>query len=78
MMALRRRPPAPCPCGCEQLEQRLAEYEDAAAALARAMTVLRPRAAGHSAEQGLVGWGVAEADARRIALLARKTAGDGG
>ena len=76
-MALRRRPPAPRPCSCEQLEQRLAEYETAIASMAAAITVLRPRAAGHSAEQGLVGWGVAEADARRIASLARKSAGGG-
>lgn len=76
-MALRRKQPPPYACGCGELAQRLGEYEADVAALARAITVLRPRAAGHSAEQGLVGWGVAEADARRIASLARKTA-DGG
>lgn len=66
-MALRRRqPPPPCPCGCEQLAARLAEYEATVAALAAAVIVLRPRAAHHTIEQGLTGWGVAEADARRI------------
>lgn len=72
-MALRRRQPPPCACGCLQLDQRLAEYEADVAAMARAVVVLRPRAAHHTIEQGLTGWNVAEPDARRIAALARRT-----
>jgi hypothetical protein len=41
--------------------------------MARAIAALRPKAANHTIEQGLVGWNVAEADARRIAALARRT-----
>jgi hypothetical protein len=72
-MALRRRqPPPPCACGCLELAERLAGYEADIAAMARAIVALRPKAARHTIEQGLTGWAVAEADARRIAALARK------
>ncbi len=40
--------------------------------MARALAALRPRQANHTIAQGLVGWNVAEADARRIAALARR------
>jgi hypothetical protein len=73
-MALRRQPPAHEPCECAELAGRLAEYEADVAAMARAIAALRPKAANHTIEQGLIGWNVAEADARRIAALARRTA----
>jgi hypothetical protein len=71
-MAIRRPPPPPCACGCAGLAERLEAYEAAIAAMARAIAALRPKAAHHTIEQGLAGWGLAEADARRIAQLARR------
>jgi len=63
---LRRRPPAPCECGCQQLAERLADAEALNAAFARAIVALRPIARHHSVFQGLVAWSVPEADARLI------------
>lgn len=75
-MALRRRqPPPPCPCGCEQLEARLAEYEATIAAMARALVALRPIARNHDIVTGLTGWGVAEADARQISRACQQAKG---
>jgi hypothetical protein len=60
----RQPPPEPHPCDCRQ---RVAELEDLAAAIVGAIITLRPRAANHTIEQGLVGWGVGEPDARKLA-----------
>lgn len=70
-MALRRKPPAPCACGCQQLADRLAAAEALNASIVRAVVALRPRAAGHSIEQGLIGWGVRPDDARLLAEAVR-------
>jgi hypothetical protein len=64
---LRRRPPAPCPCRCGELAERLAEAEALNAAITRAVVALRPIAAGHTIEQGLIGWAVQPGDARLLA-----------
>ena len=68
-MRLRRKPdPAPdCPCGCRQLEQRLAEYEALNSAIIRTVVALRPRQGNHGIAAGLIGWGVDPDDASVIA-----------
>jgi hypothetical protein len=63
-MALRRQPPTPEPCGCEQ---RIAELEQTIAALAATVVTLRPRHKWQTAEQGLIDWGARPDDARLIA-----------
>jgi hypothetical protein len=64
---LRRRPPAPCPCDCQQLAERLAEAEALNRAIVRAIVTLRPRARHHTVSYGLHAWGVSEADAALLA-----------
>ena len=71
-MRLRRQPPAPCPCGCRQLADRLAQAEALNAAIVRAVVALRPIASGHTIEQGLTGWGVKPDDARLLAEASRR------
>lgn len=66
-MGIRRKPPQPCECGCQELAQRLADAEALNAAIVRAVVALRPRASNHNIAQGLAGWGVAGADAQRLA-----------
>lgn len=65
-MRLRRQPAPPCPCQCGQLAQRLADAEALNAAIVRAVVTMRPRAAHHSVERGLIGWGVDPGDAARL------------
>jgi hypothetical protein len=72
MMLKRRQPPPPCACGCARLAARLAEAEALNAAIIRTVVALRPIAPGHSIERGLAGWGVPEADARRLATAWRQ------
>jgi hypothetical protein len=67
MVLRRRQPPPPCPCRCAELADRVAEYETLLGAFARAIVALRPIARWQSVVQGLVAWGVSEADARLIA-----------
>lgn len=71
MTGLRRKPQPPCACGCEDLARRLAEYEALSDAIVRAIVALRPRAAHHSVEQGLTGWGVQPPDAALLAAVYR-------
>jgi hypothetical protein len=70
-MRLRRKPTAPCECGCGQLAQRLAEAEELNRAIVRTVVALRPIASGHTIEQGLIGWAVKPDDARRLAEAIR-------
>jgi hypothetical protein len=72
-MRLRRQPPAPCACGCQQLADRLAEAEAFNAAIAAAVVVLRPRHNWQTAEQGLIAWGVRPDDARLLAEAIRQS-----
>jgi hypothetical protein len=75
-MGLRRRqPPQPCPCGCLELAERLAEYETTTAAITGALIALRPILPGHSVERGLAGWGVRDEDAAILARAYRKARG---
>jgi hypothetical protein len=67
----RRKPDAPCECGCGELARRLAESEALTAAIVRAIVTLRPRRAIDGVAAGLIGWGVNPDDARLLAEAIR-------